>query len=113
MNATILDFCTHFGKGSLADVYTSQTPTTKGLMLLDFGEVPDDLQNDVNGLNAYKAKNFAKVISARNDLEFIRLRDEMIAEMASYNVDEIFKYFYNEALKQGDRVAKLFQMMKN
>jgi ABC-type glycerol-3-phosphate transport system substrate-binding protein len=111
MNAAIRDFCAYYGGETLNDVYISQTPVTKAISMLSFGEVPDDLQNDINGLNAYINKNYARVIMARDDAEYARLRDEMIAGMANFRADEIFTYFYNEALKQGDQVKKLASMI--
>jgi ABC-type glycerol-3-phosphate transport system substrate-binding protein len=113
MNATLRDFCAFYGKQTLNEVYTSQTPITKGLSMLSFGPPPDDLQNDINGLNAYVTKNYAKIVMARDDAEFVKLRDELIAGMANFRVDEIFKYYYDEALKQGDQVKKLVAMIEN
>jgi hypothetical protein len=112
MNATLRDFCAFYGKETLNDVYTSQTPITKSLSMLSFGSPPDDLQNDINGLNAYVTKNYAKVVMAKNDAEFAKLRDELIAGMANFRVEEIFKYYYDEAAKQGDQVKKLIAMIE-
>jgi ABC-type glycerol-3-phosphate transport system substrate-binding protein len=112
MNATLRDFCAFYGKETLNEVYTSQTPVTKGLSMLSFGPPPDDLQNDINGLEAYITKNYAKVVMAKDDAEFAKLRDELIADMANFRVDEIFKYYYSEALKQGDQVKKLVAMIE-
>jgi ABC-type glycerol-3-phosphate transport system substrate-binding protein len=111
MNDMVRDFCSYYGKETQLEVYTSQTPITQGVYMLSFGAVPENLQNDINGLNAYLGKNFAKVIAAGNDAEFIRLRDEMIAGMLDYHVDDIFNYFYNEAIKQGEQVSKLTSLM--
>jgi ABC-type glycerol-3-phosphate transport system substrate-binding protein len=112
MNATVRDFCAFYGKETLNEVYTSKTPITKSLSMLSFGSPPDDLQNDINGLNSYITKNYAKVVMAKNDAEFIKLRDELIAGMANFRVEEIFKYYYNEALKQGDQVKKLVALIE-
>jgi hypothetical protein len=113
MNDAIRDFCAYYGKDNLNDVYTSQTPVTVSISMLSFGEVADDLQNDINGLNAYINKNYAKVVMAGSGAEFARLRDEMISGMASFRPDEIFKHFYNDALQQGAQVKKLSAMMGN
>jgi ABC-type glycerol-3-phosphate transport system substrate-binding protein len=112
MNDTLRDFCAFYGKETLNEVYTSQTPVTKSLSMLSFGPPPDDLQNDINGLNAHITKNYARVIMARDDAEFVKLRDELIADMANFRIDEIFRYYYNEALKQGDQVKKLVAMIE-
>jgi hypothetical protein len=113
MNATLRDFCAFYGKETLNEVYTSQTPITKSLSMLSFGSPPDDLRNDINGLNSYITKNYAKAVMAKDDAEFVKLRDELIAGMANFRVDEIFKYYYSEALKQGDQVKKLVAMIEN
>jgi ABC-type glycerol-3-phosphate transport system substrate-binding protein len=113
LNSTVKDFLAHYGnKATLNDVYQAETPVTKGANLLSFGQVPDDIQNDINGLSAYVTKNYAKVIMARNDVEFARLRDEMIAGMTAFNPDRIFRHFYDEASRQDADVQKLQTLMK-
>lgn len=113
MNDTVKDFLKLYGQDSLVNVYRAATPVSKGIVgMLSFGELPDDMQNDLNALNAYVGKNFAKVLTAAGDAEFNRLRDEFIAGMAPYNPDRLFRHFYEEALSQGDQVSKLMALMK-
>jgi hypothetical protein len=112
MTPTLRDFISHYGQNTLLEVYESKAQVLTALDMIALGAYPDNLQGYINGLNAYIAKNFTKVIVARNDAEFVRLRDEMIAGMTDFHVDEIFRVVYNEAAGQGDQIAKLVRMLE-
>lgn len=111
MNDTILDFCKHYGQESQVDVYRAETEHTDTVNLVTFSEAPDDLKNSINGLNAFVGKNIAKVIAASSDEEFAQLRDEMMEGLQNYQVDEIFDFFYNDAIEQRDTIETLASMI--
>jgi hypothetical protein len=110
-NATVRDFIERYNQKSLFDVYVAQTPVIHQTSMVSFGEAPSEIQNNVNGLNAYIGKNFAKVIAAKTDAEFNQLRGELIAGMTAFKVDEIFDYFYKEASNQDAEISKLIALM--
>jgi ABC-type glycerol-3-phosphate transport system substrate-binding protein len=112
INATILDFNAHYGKDSQVEVYRQETPITKSINMTSFSEPPEELKNSINSLNAYVGKNIFKVVAAKDDAEFEKMRDELIAGMAEYDVDAIFDYFYSDAIGQADQIAKLTAMIK-
>lgn len=61
--------------------------------------------------NAYMGKNVFKCVACESDEEFEAMRDSMIEELkASYHVDEVFDYFYQDALAQAEDVATLVEM---
>ncbi len=107
MNDTIRDFISHYGQETLVDVYKAETETTTAMNFLQFGEAPADIQTNINNLNAFMGKNIFKVVAAKDDAEFIALRDDMIEQMAEFDVDGIFDHFYAEALEQTAEVEKL------
>lgn len=107
-NATLDDFLAYYGQETQVDVYRAETETTTGMNFISFGEPEGDISSYVNELNAYRGKTVFSLIACETDEEFEAARDEMIAEMQNtYHVDEIFEYFYNEALEQADTVAEL------
>ena len=110
-NATVQDFISHFGQDTQVDVYMAETETPNGINLTSFGEAPEEIKNSINSLNAYVAKSVVKVVAAKDDAEFEKLRDEMIAGMADHNVDDIFQHFYNDAIAQKDAIKKLADMI--
>ena len=111
MNDTVKDFCEYYGQTNQADVYRAQTKTTESMSFISFGEPEGDMASYVNELKAYRGKNVFNCVAAKTDEEFEAARDKMIEEMkANYHVDEIFEYFYNEALAQSDAVEKLAAM---
>jgi ABC-type glycerol-3-phosphate transport system substrate-binding protein len=114
MNGTFKDFLAHYGKERLVDVYKAETPVTTGIIgMLSFAELPDDMNNDLNALNAYVGKNYAKVVTARNDAEFARLRDEFIAGMYAFNPDALYDYFYQQCMDQQPLAQKILGLIKN
>ena len=111
MNDTVKDFCEHYGQASQADVYRAETKNTTAMNFISFGEPEGDMSSYVNELKAYRGKNVFNCVAAKTDEEFEAARDKMIEEMKSnYHVDEIFEYFYNEALAQSDTVEQLAAM---
>jgi ABC-type glycerol-3-phosphate transport system substrate-binding protein len=104
MNAAIKDFCAYYGKETLQDVYQSATPIIRNNNILQFDSVPDDILTNITGIEAYHVKAFPKVLMARDDAEFARFRDEMIAGMAPYNPDSIFQWYYRQAQAQAEEV---------
>lgn len=111
MNDTLKDFCEHYGQESQVEVYRAETKNPYSMNFISFGEPEGDMASYVNELVAYRGKNIFNCVAAKTDEEFEAARDKMIEEMKStYHVDEIFEYFYNEALGQADTVAKLAEM---
>lgn len=111
-NDTMKDFISHFKQESQVDVYKTETTNTTAQNYLLFGEAPQDLKTYINNLNAYVGKNISKVIAAKDDAEFAKLQNELIAGMAEFKVDEIFKHFYDEAVAQEEQVANISDMLK-
>ena len=112
-NDTSKDFCDYYKQSNLVDVYKAETTTTKSVNMINFGEAPEDMTSYINGLNAYVGKNVFKVVAAKDDAEFAQLRDEMIAGMSEYHVDEIFQHFYDEAVAQAGDVEKLVSLVNS
>lgn len=112
MNGTVQDFCAYYGQETQVEVYEAETPVTQGINLFSFAAPPGDMFNDVNALNAYVGKNIFKAVAAKDDAEFEKIRDEIIAGMQDFHVDELFTYFYNSALEQSDEIAKLVDMIQ-
>jgi hypothetical protein len=112
MTASHRDFLSYYGETDWVEVYRKQTPITDSYNMIAFGDPPADLKNYINAFSAYRGMNVFKLIAARSDAEFDRLLREHIAGMADYHVDEIFQYFYDQALTQKDQVAKYIQMMR-
>ncbi len=111
MNDTVRDFAEHFGQETQVDVYRAETPVTDAGMYISFGDPEGDIASYVNEINAYVGKNVVTAVAAKSDEEFEKIRTEIITELQNnYHVDEVFQYFYDEALAQADSVAKLVEM---
>ena len=111
MNDTIKDFIDHYGAESQVDVYRQETPVTDSMNYISFGDPEGDVASWVNEINAYMGKNVFKCVACESDEEFEAMRDSMIEELkASYHVDEVFDYFYQDALAQAEDVATLVEM---
>jgi ABC-type glycerol-3-phosphate transport system substrate-binding protein len=106
------DFISHFGQKTLLDVYKAETPKTGSYNFFSFGNPPDDLKNYVNNLDNYRAMNVFKMMAAKTDAEFDKMLNDTIAGMKDFHVDEIFDYFYKQAVAQKPIVDKFFSMMK-
>lgn len=111
MNDTVKDFISHYGQETQADVYRAETPVTDSGMYISFGDPEGDIASYVNEINAYMGKNVVTAVAAKSDEEFEATRTKMIEELQkNYHVDEVFQYFYDEAVAQADDVAKLVEM---
>ena len=111
MNDTIKDFIDHYGAESQVDVYRQETPVTDSMNYISFSDPEGEVASWVNEINAYMGKNVFKCVACESDEEFEAMRDSMIEELkASYHVDEVFDYFYQDALAQAEDVAKLVEM---
>lgn len=111
MNDTIKDFIDHYGAESQVDVYRQETPVTDSMNYISFGDPEGDVASWVNEINAYMGKNVFKCVACESDEDFEAMRDSMIEELkASYHVDEVFDYFYQDALAQAEDVATLVEM---
>lgn len=111
MNETLQDFIDHYGAESQVDVYRQETETTNSQMFISFGEPDDEISNYVNEINAYVGTTVFTAVAATSDEEFQKIQDEMITTLQNnYHVDEVFEYFYNEAVAQADDVAVLSEM---
>lgn len=108
---TMKDFISFYGGENQADVYRKSTETTTSMNFISFSDPEGDIASYVNEINAYMGTNVFKVVAATSDEEFAEMRDQMISELQStYHVDEVFEYFYNDALTQADDVATLVEM---
>ena len=86
-------------------------PVTDSGMYISFGDPEGDIASYVNEINAYMGKNVVTAVAAKSDEEFEATRTKMIEELQkNYHVDEVFQYFYDEAVAQADDVAKLVEM---
>lgn len=111
MNDTMKDFVAHFGQDSQVDVYRAETTTTNSMNYISFGDPEGDIGTYVNEINAYMGTNVVTAVAAASDEEFEQIRDKIISELQNnYHVDEVFQYFYDEAVAQADDVAKLVEM---
>ena len=111
MNPTLQDFIDHYGAETQVDVYRQETETTNSQSFLSFGEPDDEISNYVNEINAYVGTTVFTAVAATSDEEFQKIQDEMITTLQNnYHVDEVFEYFYNEAVAQADDVAVLSEM---
>lgn len=111
MNETLQDFIDHYGAESQVDVYRQETETTNSQMFISFGEPDDEISNYVNEINAYVGTTVFTAVAATSDEEFQKIQDEMISTLQNnYHVDEVFEYFYNEAVSQEGDVAVLSEM---
>ena len=72
--------------------------------IFPFGDPEGDIASYVNEINAYVGKNVVTAVAAKSDEEFEAVRTKIIEELQkNYHVDEVFQYFYDEALAQGRR----------
>ena len=111
MTDTMKDFISFYGGENQADVYRKSTETTTSMNFISFSDPEGDIASYVNEINAYMGTNIFKVVAATSDEEFAEMSDQMISELQStYHVDEVFEYFYNDALTQADDVATLVEM---
>ncbi len=111
MNETLQDFIDHYSAESQVDVYRQETETTNSQMFISFGEPDDEISNYVNEINAYVGTTVFTAVAATSDEEFQKIQDEMISTLQNnYHVDEVFEYFYNEAVSQEGDVAVLSEM---
>jgi hypothetical protein len=110
MNNTIRDFLAYYGNDNWADLYRDRAEVTDSVILTAFGNLPDIIIQYLNELNAYRGTNFVKVIAAKDEAEFVRLREEFIAGLKEHHAEEVFQYFYNDALKQSERISELVAM---
>jgi ABC-type glycerol-3-phosphate transport system substrate-binding protein len=105
------DFIGHYGKTEWTDIYKSETAITDTKNFLSFADPPGSLKSYINGLDAYRGMNFAKLIAAKSDVEFEKMLSDFIAGMKDYHVDEIFDHFYQEAIAQKGQVDRLITLM--
>ena len=111
MNPTLQDFIDHYGAETQVDVYRQETETTNSQSFLSFGAPDDEISNYVNEINAYVGTTVFTAVAATSDEEFQKIQDEMISTLQNnYHVDEVFEYFYNEAVSQEGDVAVLSEM---
>lgn len=111
MNDTVKDFVDHYGQETQADVYRAETPTTDSMMYISFSDPEGDIASYVNEINAYMGTNIFRAVAAESDEEFEQIQNEIITTLQeNYHVDEVFDYFYNEALTQAEDVATLVEM---
>ncbi|MBQ8638627.1 MAG: hypothetical protein IJ468_05615 [Lachnospiraceae bacterium] len=111
MNETMKNFLEYYGQNTQAAVYRAETSVTASSSFISFGSPEGDIASYVNEINAYMGKNVFNCVAAEDDEAFAAARDAMIEELqADYHVDEVFEYFYQEALEQADEVAALVEM---
>jgi hypothetical protein len=113
LTASHRDFIAHYGQKEWIDVYTSKAKNTIAFnSLASIPSAPEALRNDINGLNNYRGMNVFKLLQAKNDAEFDKMLDELIAGMKDYHVDEIYRFFYNGLIEQKPAIDKLVNMLK-
>lgn len=114
MTDTMKDFLKHYGQDSQIDVYRAETPTTDSQNYISFADPDEEIASYVNQINAYMGTNVFNCVAAKSDEEFAAARDAMIKDLQDkYHVDDVFNYFYQNALSQADDVATLVDMSKN
>jgi ABC-type glycerol-3-phosphate transport system substrate-binding protein len=107
LNDTVKDFIAYYNQTSLMDVYLNETSITRvlgGPVLPP--EIPEDITDSVNGLNAYLYKNYVTVIAAKTDAEYEREKAAFIAGMAPYNLDRIYNFYYDYAVANHERALE-------
>jgi ABC-type glycerol-3-phosphate transport system substrate-binding protein len=112
LTASHQDFLNYYKAADLVQLYIDQKEATKGYELISFGNPPEDLKNNINNLDIYRGMNVFKMITAPNDAEFNKMLNDFIAGLENYNVDRIFKYFYDSALGQVADTQKYIKMLQ-
>lgn len=109
-NATLEDFMSYYGQENWGDVYRAETPNCNSMNFISLNS-EGDITSYVNEIKAYRGKNVFNCVAAKTDEEFEQLRDQMIEELQNtYHVDEVFQYFYDQAVAQADQVAEMAEM---
>jgi len=106
------DMLAHYGKETLRDLYTSNVKAYKANSLFNLGELPDDLKTYDTNLQAYIYKNEFKLISAKDDDEFDKLKDEFIKGLDQFKMDEIFAYWKAKAEESSVQMAPIYDLLK-
>jgi hypothetical protein len=112
MTASHQDFLNYYKATDLVQLYIDQKEATKGYELISFGNPPEDLKNNINNLDIYRGMNVFKMITAPDDAEFNKMLSSFIGGLENYNVDGIFKYFYDSALAQVADTQKYIKMLQ-
>ncbi len=109
LTPTQQDFVDHFGKKSLPDVYKDGLTTYENNTIVDFGLLPEDLKLMETNLSTYLNQNEAKVIQAKNDKEFEKLQAGFIKGLGDYQIDKIFKTYYDNAVASTSKLKEVYE----
>lgn len=102
MNDVQKDAASHYGVSSLDEVYKKAKITSFSWLLPSAlndsqAKMPDELKINETNLQDYLAKNKFKLLLAKTDAEFEALQDKFISEVKAYNVENVFKYYREQA----------------
>ena len=105
------DFLAHYGKDSMNDVYMDGMNTYTNSTLITWGTLPDELQTYATNLRDYLNQGYVACILAEDDAAFEAQRDELIAGLDAYRVDEIYQFYYDNAMQNDEQLQAVYDLL--
>ena len=101
----------HYGVDSLFKVYAQNLDFYENNLAIVFTSLPDDLQSYATNLEDYMFKNVFKIIMAKSDDEFVKMRTQFMSDVDQFNADGIFKYWYDQAQAQNEKLEQVYKLL--
>lgn len=105
------DFLAHYGKDSMNDVYMDGMNTYTNSTLITWGTLPDELQTYATNLRDYLNQGYVACILAEDDAAFEAQRDELIAGLDAYRVDEMYQFYYDNAMQNDEQLQAVYDLL--
>jgi putative aldouronate transport system substrate-binding protein len=105
------DFLAHYGKDSMNEVYMDGMNTYTNSTLVSWGTLTEDLKTYESNLRDYLNQGYVACILAKDDAEFEIERDKLIAGLDAYRIDEIFKYYYDNAMETAEQTQAIYDLL--
>ena len=86
------------------NTYTNST-------LITWGTLPDELQTYATNLRDYLNQGYVACILAEDDAAFEAQRDELIAGLDAYRVDEMYQFYYDNAMQNDEQLQAVYDLL--
>ena len=105
------DFVDHFGVKTMPEVYQKDVKMYSSETVVDWGILSDDMTNYQSNFLTFKVQSEAKIIMAKTDAEFAKAQDDFIKGMNAYKVDDLYKFFTDNANASADKMEPVYQLL--
>ncbi len=105
------DFINHYGKTTMNEVYMEGMKTYTNSTLLNWGTLPEELKTYEANLKDYLNQGYVACILAKDDATFTQEQDKFIAGLDAYKLDEIFKTYYDNAMKSAEQTKAIYDLL--